>query len=343
MSYQLGKLDPTFRLLADQLFFTDRTDLDTSELKAYLDFEEEHYRYLCDRFLRSTEIFWDESFWIHRFELLLSLEIKKLEVTIESLLLERFNYLLTHTFIARPEYHNSFIQIIAWTRVKVFRKENIKPIKDLLLRLPYFSQADKITGIVEKFTPFLFQDIAEYVAAISKDVGQSARSFEIISKLAKQGIVIDKEPMFKMARDLLFKRVPNRPNRRAFFAMLDDGAVFSNIKDNYKPEHKERLMNLIKKCEFREIEEYHLRNIKNLLALDDSISDELLKTYADRLYSRGTGNKKANVQRLIRACKSFPQFSPKKLLAYYSSNNRMQDIKYLVKAFPDLKPLVPFV
>ncbi len=340
---QLDKVDPQFRLLVDQIFFTDRTDLDVSRLGQLFDNKDSHFDYLWDRFSRSSEIFWDESFWINRFELLLSLNVKRIETDIESLLLGRFRNLLMSYPGANAKYHNAYIHFIAWSKAKSARKENVTPIKELLLGLPHFTQASKVLSVVRNFIPHLFNTEEEYIAALSIKVGQSARSFEIIKQLESQGIAIDKAPLFKLSRDLLFKRVPNRPNRRSFFAMIDDPTIMAHLKSEYKPEHRTRLVNLIKSCEFKEIEEYHLRNIKNLLQLDDSISDELFNAYATSLYARGYGYKKANVQRLIRLCKTYPQFSPKKVLVFLSSQNRMAEIKYLISAFPELKVLIPFV
>ena len=340
---QLDKIDPQFRLLADQLFFTDRTDLDVSNLSSFLDGKEAHYDYLWNRFSRGSEIFWNEDFWVNRFELLLSLNIKRIETDIENLLLARFKNLLMSNPSANSKQHNPYIHFIAWAKAKAAKKENITPIKELLLGLPHYTQASKILSVVRNFIPFIFQSEDEYIAELSVEVGQSARSFEIIKQLESQGIPVDKAPLFKTARNLLFKRVPNRPNRRSFFAMIDDPTIMAHLKSEYKPEHRVRLVNLVQACEFKEIEEYHLRNIKNLLRLDDSIADELFTTYATSLYGRGFGYKKANVQRLIRVCKNYPQFSPKKVLVWLSNQNRMADIKHLVAAFPDLKVLVPFL
>lgn len=340
---QLDKIDPQFRLLVDQLFFTDRTDLDTSSLGSSLDGKDIHFSYLWDRFNRSNEIFWDEAFWVNRFELLLSLNIKRIESDIENLLLAKFRQLLMSNPSANASYHNSYIHFIAWSKAKAAKKENIIPIKEVLLGLPHYVQASKIMSVMKNFIPHIFQTKEEYIDELSVIVGQSARSFELIRQLEGQGIAIDKAPLFKTARNLLFKRVPNRPNRRSFFAMIDDPSIMAHLKSEYKAEHRARLVNLIQACEFKEIEEYHLRNIKNLLQLDDTIADELFTTYATSLYGRGYGYKKANVQRLIRVCKNYPQFSPKKVLVWLSNQNRMADIKYLVSAFPDLKVLVPFL
>ncbi len=87
--FDLDKVDPEFRILADKLFFTDRMDLDLSNFKTLFESNEIHYRYLWDRFTRGVEIFWDESFWINRLDSLLSLESKRLETEIGNYLLNR--------------------------------------------------------------------------------------------------------------------------------------------------------------------------------------------------------------------------------------------------------------
>lgn len=340
---QLDKIDPQFRKLTDQLFFTDREDLDLSNYESLLDQSKDHVAYLWDRLLRGMEIFWDESFWLNRFTYLFDIVDKKNLDQIESHLLTHFSRLITHQYGASPQYDNEYVQFIAWIKVKVNKKENVTPAREFLLGLSHTLHSDRLAAIVKNFIPYLFQDISEYVGILSQRVGQSARNFEVLKQLENQGFPVDKQVIHKLVKDLLFKRVPNRKNRRSFFAMLEDASVMDYLKSEYKPEHRDKLVEFVKNCDFREIEEYHLRNMKNLLALDATIADDLLTTYAERLYARGTGDKGANIKRLIRACKTFPELSPKKVLVYLSANSRMADIKKLVSSFHDLKMLVPFI
>lgn len=340
---QLDKIDPQFRKLTDQLFFTDREDLDLTNYETLLDQSRDHVAYLWDRLIHGMEIFWEESFWLNRFGFLFDIIDKKNIEQIESHLLTHFSKLITHNYGASPQFNNEYIQFIAWTKVKILKKENVTPIREFLLGLSHTLHASRLPDIIKNFIPFLFQDMGEYVGILSKRVGQSARNFEVLKQLESQGLSVDKQAIFKLVTDLLFKRVPNRKNRRSFFAMLEDDSVMAYLKSEYKTDHRDKLVSLIKNCDFREIEEYHLRNMKNLLGLDPTIADDLLTTYAERLYARGTGDKGANVKRLIRACKTFPQLSPKKVLVYLSANNRMADIKKLVSSFHDLKTLVPFI
>jgi hypothetical protein len=341
--FALDKVDPEFRILADKLFFTDRTDLDLSKFKDLFESREAHYSYLWDRFTRGVEIFWDETFWANRLDILLSLESKRLETEIGNFLLIRFRRLIDTRYNPDPKLYTEFSQFVAWTQTKALRKEDVQPFREYFISLVHSMQVDRLTYIIGHFIPHLFQDLNEYLSLLGKRVSESARSFEVLRQLESQGVPIDKGPLFKLSSNLLFKRALNRPNRRSFFGLLDDASVIAHLKSEYKPENRSRLIDLIKMCDFKEIEEYHLRNVKNLLELDSSIADELLTSYADSLYARGTGYKGANAKRLVRLCKMFPVFAPKKVLVYLSTHSRMADIKYLISAFPDLKTLIPFV
>ena len=338
---QLDKIDPNFRLITDQLFFTDRTDLDTSNFQTLYGSKGEHYQYFWDRFLRSSEIFWEESFWLNRFAFVIDQMPKKMSQEMENHLLIHFKNVANY-YNSRVSLDTRHIQFIAWVKTKSAKKENLTAIQDYLTNAPYVMDTRSLVEMVKHFIPYLFPTMDVYVALLSKKAG-IFRNFQVLKDLEVLGFTVDKSPLFKMAKDLLFKRVPNRPNRRSLFSLLNDMSVMADLKSAYLPIHRPRLMALIGECDYREIEEYHLRNIKNLLELDASVADELLVIYADKLFARGWGNKKANADRLVRACKTFPQFSPKKVLAYLSANNRMSDIKHIVSAFPDLKVLVPFI
>lgn len=340
----LDKIDPQFRKLVDQLFFTDRTDLDTSNFPALLGNKDEHFAYLHDRFTRSQEIFWDEAFWLHRFDLLLSLNSKRASLVIEPHLISQFRSLVIRNPQANVNSDNAYIQFVAWSKTKSNRKEDISAIRDFLLGLPHIIQISRLTSVVSHFAPHIFQSSDEYIEIISKRIGQVARNFEVLQQLERQGLKIDKAPVFKLAKDLLLKRVPNRNNKRALFTMMEDTAMMTHLQTEYCPsDHRSRLIKLVQSCDYKELEQYHLRNIKNLLILDAALADEILATYLESLYIRRAGYKRSNVKRLIRACKTFPQLSSKKVLAYLASNNRMSDIKYILKAFPDLKTLAPFI
>jgi len=339
----LDKVDPQFRLIADRLFFTDNTDLDLSNFKILLDGNEFHYGYLWDRFLRSSEIFWEESFWINRLDILLSLQSKRLDSEVGNYLLSRFRRMIDLRINPTPKVDTEFIQFMAWVKVRVARKEEVLSIRDFFTNLVYTIKVGKLTNIINHFIPYLFQDMNEYLGVLGKRAAESARSFEVLKQLESQGVVIDKSPLFKLSKNLLLKRALNRPNRRSLFALMDDKDIMNYLKSEYKLDDRNRLISFINACDFKEIEEYHLRNVKNLLEIDVSIADELFTAYANKLWTRGVGNRGANVKRLIRLCKTFPVFSPKKALVYLSTTGKMSDIKPLIQAFPELKTLAPFI
>lgn len=339
----LDKIDPQFRLLVDRLFFTDNMELDLSNLKTLFESSDVHHAYLWDRFVKGSEIFWDEPFWINRLDVILSLQSKRLDSEVGSFLLGRFKRLIDTRPNPTPKHDVEFIQFKAWTKVRAVRKEDIISIRDYFLGLVHNTAVGKLTNIIPHFTPHLFQDLNEYQTLLGKRVSESARSFEVLRQLESQGIPIDKGPLLKLSKNLLLKRALNRPNRRSVFALMDDKDIMAYLKSEYQPADRKRLLAFVSACDSNEIDEYHLRNVKNLLTIDASIADELFTIYANKLWARGVGNRGGNVKRLIRLCKTCPEFSPKKALVYLSTTGKMSDIKPLVQAFPELKNLTPFI
>lgn len=346
MVVQLNKINPKFRQLTDLLFFSDRTDLNLSEYKQLFKLNYNiHYNYLWDRFEKCCEIFWEdgEKFWSNRLNFLLSLNDKTFSKDVESLLDKRmFNMIKTKQSV-HATYDIEYLQFLELCKVKYSRGESLVHIKKQLTELPSHVRADKLMLIISSFIPLVFTDLSEYIDIVSRKITQSARNFDLLKSLEEQGLSIDKLPMVKLMKEILLERTPAIKNRRAFFTMLNDKEILSGFKLEYESSHKPKLLELLNKCEYSEIEERHLRNVKSLLELDPSIGDELAIIYANKLYLRPTGHKKANADRLIRLLKVFPTINPKKLLAYLSSHNRMADIKYVLSAFPNLKKLAAFV
>lgn len=334
------KIDPQFRLLTDFLFFTDRTDVDWSNYQVLLGSNLDHYYYLTDRFNRSIEIFWDEKFWLHRLELLFSLGNDKLTALVQSSIDNRFNK-KTRYYDNNIKNNNDYIQYVALCKIKSIRKENLQNARELLLQLATKSQ--DIVNIVNDFIPSVFPSLAVYGELASAQASKSGSAFYVLQDLSKKGIPVDLQMSFKVAQNLFFKRSFIRKNRNLLFSMLRHDEARDTIKAAYKPEHKTRLLELISHCEFNEFESVYHSNVKSMLDIDVSIADEIMTVYADKLHARGYGAKKSNIVRIIKVLKAFPQMSPRKMLVYLSNNDRMSDIKYLIKAFPELKKLVVFV
>ena len=149
--------------------------------------------------------------------------------------------------------------------------------------------------------------------------------------------------MVQLALEILSERARSIKNILAFFSLINDPSLLDAIKSEYTHSHKERLLDLLSSCDYSILEEYHLRNIKNLIALDKTIADDVAIIYANKLYARRVSHKRANVDRLIRLLNTFPEISQKKILAYLSSTNKMVDIKHVITMFPNLRKLAVFV
>lgn len=343
---QLDKINPKFRQLTDLLFFSERMDLSLSDYKGLLKSNyAEHLNYIWNKFQRSSEIFWEngDQFWYNRLSFLFSLGDKKLTQDIESYLEKRMFNLIRAKVEINIKYDVEYLQYLQLCKVKKRSGANFTEIKKQLTDLPSHVKADKLMNIINSFIPVVFENIEEYVDLVSKKITQSARNFDLLKSLELQGMKFDKFPMVKLTKEILIERSFTIKNRRAFFTMLNDKDILNQFKKEYQSTYRDRLLNLLDKCDYQEIEDQHLRNIKNLIELDESIADDLAAIYANKLYARNTGHKKANADRLIRLMKMFPQIVPKKMLAYLSANNKISDIKYILTEFPNLKKLAAFV
>jgi hypothetical protein len=321
-------------------------DLDLSEYKNLLrENHAEHKEYLWGRFQKSSEIFWEQgsSFWAHRLSFLFGLGEAGLNTDMSALIEKRMFNLIKMKHSIDIKYDIELQQFVEYCQVKQQRQESLQTVKDYLLSMPSHVSAAKLIQIIQYFIPLLFKDESEYTDHIAKKITQSARNFELLQELENQGLQFNKQPLIHLAKDLLTERLQNDKNRRAFFALLDDPFISSQLKEYYNPTHRSRLISLLEACDYKEIEDRHLGNVKNLLELEPNLGDELISIYAEKLYARGAGHKKANADRLIRLLKTYPTIQPKKVLAFLSSNNKMTDIKYMLSAFPDLKKLAAFV
>lgn len=346
MTVQLDKINPKFRQLVDLLLFSDRMDLDLSDFKVLLkDNYSVHFDYLWDRFKRASTIYWEEGekFWFSRISFLHSVNDKSLTKYLEDHFQKRMVNLVRSKHNVDIKYDIEFLQFLEYSKVKQSRQESLVHFKQYLTDIPSHLNAEKIIKIVNHFIPIVFSDIDEYVGIIAKKITQSARHYDLLLALEQQGIIFDKGPIIKLALELITDRAHNEKNRRAFFAVLNDGYVRKGLKNIYSNIHRDKLLEFLEDCDYQVIEEHHLRNIKNLINLDSTIADDLAVMYADKLYQRNTGHKKANADRLIRLMKVVSEIAPKKILAYLSSNNKISDIKYVLSAFPELRKLAAFV
>jgi hypothetical protein len=345
MTPSLGKINPKFRNLTDLLFFSDRMDLDLSEYKNLLrENHAEHKEYLWGRFQKSSEIFWEQGsqFWSHRLTFLFSLNENSLSTDMSAYIEKRMFNLVKMKYVIDVRYDIELQQFLEYCKVKTQRRESLQTVKDYLLSMPSHVSVEKLLQLINHFIPLLFKDVNEYTDHIAKKIPQSARNFELLRELEGHGLAFNKQPIMLLAKDLLLERTQNDKNRRALFSLLHDPSILSFLKTN-SVSYKDRVISLLNACDYKEIEDRHLSNVKVLLELEPTLGDDLASIYAEKLYARGTGHKKANADKLIRLLKSFPQIQPKKVLAFLSAHNKMTDIKYMLSAFPDLKKLAAFV
>jgi hypothetical protein len=338
-------LNLRFRNLTDLLFYSDRLDLDLSEYKLlYKENRTIHSTYILNVFKRTSDIFWEnnDSFWVNRLTFIFSLNEKHLSEEVSSFIQKRMLNLIKFKPDIDIKYDVEFQQFVAYCKVKLQRGEDLSLIKEQFLSLPSNNSAERLMQIVPNFIPIFYKDINEYLDYIIKRIPQSGRNFELLLELEEMGLCYNKAPIFSLAKELLLERPFNDKNRRALFSLLYDDAILASLK---KIEHpiKDRLLGLLNTSSYKDIEDRHFSNVKHLLELDPSLSDDVANIYATRLYARGSGHRKSNADRLIRLLTLFPQIQPKKVLAFLSSNNKMIDIKYMLSAFPELRKLAAFV
>lgn len=346
MINSLDKINPRFRQLTDLFLFSDRTDLNLTEFSKLLHSNySDHLIYLLDKFKKSTDIFWEfgEPFWFNRLSFLLSLNDKILSKNIEDHLEKRVVQLIRFKYEISVDYDIEFMQYLQFCRVKFVRHESLAFIKNFLIDLPPHVKFEKLISLVKTFIPIVFKDLEDYAQHIIKRITQSSNHFLVLLALEEYGVIIDKKPIIDLAVKIITDMPYSEKNRRAFFTIISDKELLELLQSQYKKEHKSQLLSLISECDYREIEELHLSNIKNLISLDSSLTDEIATIYADKLFSRNTGHKRANADRLIRLINNVPQISAKKILAHLSHRNKMSDIKHVIAAFPDLKNLSAFV
>lgn len=339
----LAKIDPVFRRLTDLLFFTDRMDIDASNFLELLGKTDDHYEYLWDRFLRSVEINWDETFWLDRFDLLLKNNPRDLKHEVEKFLLVKFRrQAMWYSFKGKEGANNEYTLLVAWSKAKAARKENISQVKSYLMEFPFNVKVETVSSTIQDFIPSIFANTSDFVSCLVQNSGQYARTLDVLKSLEKLGMPVEKTQLYKLAGNLLTKQNYSYYNRRSFFTLLADPDIFTSMKTDYHADQRTPLLSLVMSSDYKELENNGFLNMHNLLQLDASIADEMMDKYVQSLYSRGYGNKKANVQRLITLCRNYPQFSTKKVLMSLADHGS-RNVGAFAAAFPELQNLVAFV
>jgi len=348
MNFAFDKINPKFRELTDLLCFSNRLDLDLKDYRKLLqDNREMNLEYLKFRFAKSTDVFWDNGpeLWQHRLSFFLSLEDKALSNFISEHLEKRLFQLIKFKYDLSLEYDIELIQYLELCKVKRARGESLATIRNQLSNMPSYTRVDKLIKVINAFIPTAYKDMDEYIFVLARKISHSSRNFELLRTLEKGGLTYDKQPIVELAFDIIENKasVSGSKYRTAFLSIIDDEYIIEKLKDKYTEKTKKDLLNLIKDFNFRELESDHLKNFKNLIKIDSSLAEELTIQYANSLYLRSGTHKRANIDRLIRLAKTISEVSAKKILAYLSTNNKVNDIKYLLSSFPELNILAAFV
>jgi hypothetical protein len=164
----------------------------------------------------------------------------------------------------------------------------------------------------------------------------------MLKALEKAGVKYNKDWLINLAISLMVEKGSDK-NRRLFFALISDQEILSGVKEKYSPYYKSKLTALLNSCDYSLLENNHLTNIKNILKLDDSLANHICTTYVNKLYSRQFSHKKSNADRLLRLTREVPEISARMVLSYLSSKHKMNDVKYMIDHFPEVKNLSAFL
>lgn len=343
----LNKINPKFRILTDLLFFSDRSDLDLSEFKSLLKSNYNvHYNYFWNRLQKSSEIFWGPEFWNNRINFLLSLNDRNFSKKIEKYLENRMWNLIKFKSKLSIKHDIEYIQFLEYCKIRKFKNKSFHKIKEYLIKLPSYVNFKKLIELIESFVPTVFNSFGEYVELLYKSITFTGSHFSIKFLIFAKNNNVNFDYSFLVG--LFFSLLKNKKtlkvykNRSIILEILNDAAIRQQIKKIYKPNHKDLLLKIIKYYSHLDLGEPFFKNIKNLIDLDESLSEPLLDIYASQLFYRFTAHKKANVDKLAKLIKFVPQINARKVLSWLSVNNKNTDIKYFFTIYPELKKLAVF-
>lgn len=346
MQLQLDKINPSFRQIVDLLFFSDRMDLDLSGFKVLLS---ENYgqniEYLWDRFTKSSQICWTngQSFWENRLTFLLSLNDKTITRRIDQYLEKRMFSLVRTKYDVDMSYDIEYLQFYELCKIKHANNETLDSVARYLTQMTAHMRVEKLIGLLNAFIPMAFSNIDEYIDVLINNITYSCQNYTMLAALEAKGVAFDKQPLLNLAKELILERERKVKHCRALFILMQDPFVMEGLKKEYTVEYRKKLLGIARFSEFYVLDEFHCQNFKNIIALDPTMADELAIIYLDKVYALGSRHKHANADKIISLLKKVPQISQKKILVYLSGSNRMADIRYVVKQFPELQKLAAFI
>lgn len=338
----LDKINSEFRYLVDLFCFTDRTDIELSNFYILLqENKEEHLSYFIDRFIKTAEIFWRDGnkFWYNRLSFLYSLNDKFISKYLDSFFERRMLALLRCGYDISPVYNVQYLQFIEYCRVKSDRKANLVKLKNTIITYSSQIKIERLIKLLEHLIPVLYKNTDEYVSLLTESLFQCAFNFKILLGLEKNNIRYNKQAILHLMMNMLSSRSYSDKNIRAFFIIMDDSYILDNIKSFYNDNMRESIVELASKTSLILLEEDYFANIKKLIKLDSELATEVVKSYIDKIYRKPSSHKKANVNKILRVLKLFPEVSVKKIIGHMATTNKVIDIKPILDMYPEYNRL----
>lgn len=336
-------INSKFKLTTDLLLFTDNKDVDMKDyLTLFKSDYNNHLSYFLDKFYKSSNVSWGDSFWSNRFLTILSLKDKKINRFIENKIIKRIKGLLKNKKNININYNIEYLQFVEFCKAKSQLNLNTEFIKKFLCELPNFTGAVKINSLLKDTTPYIFSSFEEYFQYLSKNILYSSKIFKIFSELEKFGNKIDRAPLAQLMDNLL-KSNFRLKTVKSFFLMLLDKDCLEEYKKIYNDVSRHKLLQVLDESDHLLFDSNHFLNVRNIFQLDPSIVDQVVFIYLEKICDRDMVHQKANADKILNLLKNFKEASPKKILSWLSKKKKNQEIKFILQQFPDLEKLWAFV
>jgi hypothetical protein len=340
------RVDSSVKKQIDLLLFTDQENVNLQNFKKILRSNAPYnLRYFWDAFYRASNIFNEPEFWERKFSIIHSLKYRKLFGKLENYLLNRLKFLLKSRKKPNIEKSIEYIQFLQLCKVKIKYKQNVKNIKMFLYSLPNCVNNEKLLLMTQSVFPDICKSATDYICQVLKIYKKFPNIFGFVDFLERKNIFVDKEEIIKIINDYFFGKNPPALMFRSsiLLEIISNNIGLEIIKKIYNINNKNKIIVLIKNLSFSQLEGQYFIHIKNLLSIDDSLVDNIMEIYLEKLYTRTVYHKRANTDRIIKLNQLSPLINFKKVINWLSKNNRTSDAQYFMKKFPEFSRLAAFV
>lgn len=340
----IDSVDPDFRQLVDLFLLSDKMDLDLSSFQDMLRSKHNvHLAYLWKQFTLSFQIAWKNPlFWNDRLSFLFSLNERGLSKNIENILTGRAFELFKSPTILNVKHHIEIFQFLELYKIKKSKNESFHKVHELIKNSSYYIKPAKIANIAKLLIPIVYESEEDFIKDQLKLISNRSFAIDKIKKLEKWGLSFDKKILVSCAKDLLYHHQINDISASAILFFLKDKEIFDEIKSSYDNKNKNRLAYIVKNMSNHQLFNDHFVNIKNLLAIEPSLADEITSKYIYSIYSRSEYHKRAKIDKIIKFLQEIPEISPKKVFSILSVRSKKNEIKYMLAAYPQLKTIATF-